>query len=161
MSSLGNIMKKEFKELLTPSTIIPIIVIALLFGTIGSSMEGIQEELLEKPIIGYINEDNNTFSKIFTSYLENNSEVVFNSTDINDKENGLEQVKQKEGNALIVIKHNFSEDITNDTRGKIEIYWIMKGAGLFDTISSEVVESLLSSINREISKKEVILWLLK
>jgi ABC-2 type transport system permease protein len=152
MSSFGNIVKKEIKELLTPATIIPIFVIALIFGSIGTSMEGIQEELLEKPIIGYINEDNNTFSNIFTSYLENNSEVVFYSTDIDDKEEGLEQIKQKEGDALIVIKHNFSEDIFKDSQGKIEIYWIMKGAGLFDTISSEIVEALLSSINREISK---------
>jgi ABC-2 type transport system permease protein len=152
MSSFGNIVKKEVKELLTPATIIPIFLIAILFGLIGSSMEGIQEEFEETPIVGYINEDNSSFSKIFTTYLENNSEVVFNSTDINDKEYGLEQVKQKEGAALIVIKHNFSEDISEDTPGKIEIYWIMKGAGLFDTISSEIVESLLSSINSEISK---------
>lgn len=152
MSSFGNIVKKEMKELLTPATIIPIFVIALIFGSIGTSMEGIQEEFQEKPIIGYINEDNSSFSYIFTSYLENYSEVVFNSTDINDKEDGLEQVKQKEGAALIIIKHNFSENISKDSQGKIELYWIMKGAGLFDTISSEVVEALLSSVNREISK---------
>ena len=88
MSSFGNIVRKEIKELLTPATIIPIIIIALLFGVLGSSIEGIQEELKEKPVIGYINEDNGTFSSIFTSHLDNNSKVVFNSTDINDKEEG-------------------------------------------------------------------------
>ena len=49
MSALGNIIKKELKELLTPSTIIPVIIIALIFGTIGSSMEGIQEGFQEEP----------------------------------------------------------------------------------------------------------------
>lgn len=152
MSSFGNIVKKEVKELLTPATIIPIFVIAILFGSIGTSMEGIQEEFLEKPIIGYINEDTDGLSTIVTQYLQKNSEVVFNSTDINDKEEALEKVKQQEGDALIVIKHNFSEDISRDSQGKIEIYWIMKGAGVFDTISSGVVERLLSAINTEISK---------
>ena len=57
MSALGNIIKKELKELLTISTILPIIIIALLFGSIGSSMEGFQEVLSEEPIVGYINED--------------------------------------------------------------------------------------------------------
>ena len=152
MSALGNIIKKELKELLTPATILPIVVIALIFGSIGSSMEGIQEELDEKPVLGFINEDNNTLSTIVTSVLENESEIIFNSSDIADKQYGLEQVKQQDGMALIVINKNFSTDILNDTRGGLEVYWIMKGAGLFDTISSGVVEQLIISINREISK---------
>lgn len=151
MSSFGNIVRKEIKELLTPATIIPIIIIALLFGILGSSIEGIQEELKEEPVIGYINEDNGTFSLIFTSHLDNNSKVVYNSTNIHDKDDGLELVKQKEGVAFIVIKQNFSENILNDSRGNIEVFWIMKGAGIFDTISSEVVEDLIYSINKKIS----------
>ena len=151
MSAFGNIVKKEMRELLTPATIVPIIIIAFIFGSIGSSMEGIQEELHEKPMIGYINEDNSTFSAIFTSYLDNNSDVVFNSTDIDDKQEGLEILKEKEGAALIIIKQNFSENILNDSRGEVEVYWIMKGAGIFDTLSSEVVQGLLRSTNAEIS----------
>jgi len=152
MSALGNIIKKELKELLTPATILPIVVIALIFGSIGSSMEGIQGELDEKPVLGFINEDNSTLSTIVTSILENESEIIFNSSDIADKQYGLEQVKQQDGMALIVINKNFSTDILNDTRGGLEVYWMMKGAGLFDTISSGVVEQLITSINREISK---------
>ena len=152
MSALSNIIIKELKELLTPATILPIIVIALIFGSIGSSMEGIKEGFHEQPVLGYIDEDNNSLSAIVTTYLNNNSEVIFNSTDIADKSYGLDQVKQKEGVALIIIKQNFSRDILNDTRGEIDVYWIMRGAGLFDTISSEVVEGLISSLNREISK---------
>ena len=152
MSALGNIIKKELKELLTPATILPIVVIAIIFGSIGSSMEGIQEGLDEKPVLGFINEDNSTLSTIVTSILENESEIIFNSSDIADKQYGLEQVKQQDGMALIVINKNFSTDILNDTRGGLEVYWIMKGAGLFDTISSGAVEQLITSINREISK---------
>ena len=124
----------------------------LSFLNYPEEMEGIQEEFLETPIIGYINEDNSSFSNIFTSYLENNSEVVFNSTDINDKEDGLKQVKKKEGAVLIIIKQNFSENIFQDISGEIELYWIMKGAGILDSISSEVVEKLISWGTREISK---------
>ena len=151
MSSFGNIVKKEVKELLTPATIIPIVIIALLFGTLGSSIEGIQEELSEDPVIGYINEDSGIFSFIFTSYLNNNSKVVFNSTTIENKDDGLQLVKEKEGVALLVIHHNFSENILNNSRGHIDVYWIMKGAGILDTISSEVVEDLIYFINQKIS----------
>jgi len=34
MSALGNIIKKELRELLTPATILPIVFIALIFGYI-------------------------------------------------------------------------------------------------------------------------------
>jgi len=152
MSALGNIVKKELKELLTISTILPIIIIALLFSSIGSSMEGFQETLSEEPKVGYINEDTGMLSIVATSYLDNTADVLFNSSDISDKQSALELLKQKEGAALLVFKQNFTNDILNDSRGEIEIYWIMKGAGILDSISSEVLEGLLSSINREISK---------
>lgn len=152
MSALGNIISKELRELLTPSAIIPIIVIALIFGSIGSSMESIQEGLEEKPALGYLDEDNSEFSTVITSYLNNNTEVIFNSTDISEKSIGLDQVKEKGGVALIVIKQNFSKNILNGSRGNIEINWIMKGGGIFDTVSSEVLEGVLYSINQEISK---------
>jgi len=152
MSALANIIKKEIKELLTPGTIIPIIMIALIFGSIGSSMEGIQEEFGEPPVLGYINEDTQNLSRIVTSYLENNSNIVFNSTDIADKKDGLEVLKANDGAALLVIKQNFSQNILNDSQGSLEIYWIMEGAGILDSISSEIVESIFRSINREISQ---------
>ncbi len=152
MSALGNIISKELKELLTPSAIIPIIIIALIFGSIGSSVESIQEGLEEKPILGYIDEDNSELSHIITNYLKNNTEVIFNSTDISDKSVGLEQVKEKDGVALIVIKQNFSKNILNDSQGDIELYWIMKGGGIFDTISSDALERVLYSSSQGISK---------
>ena len=152
MNPLGNIIKKELKELLTPSAVLPVIMIAIIFGSIGSSMEGFQEEIAEPPVIGYINEDGNNLSSVAISFLENNSEVVFNSTDIADKQKGLEYLKQNDGVALLIIDKNFTSNILNDTQGKIEIYWIMKGAGILDSISSGVVESNINLINRAISK---------
>ena len=148
MSALGNIIKKEIKELLTPATFLPIIVMAILFGSIGTSMGGIQEELEEKPVIGYICEDTSFIASIVTSTLDNKSEVVFNSTDIADKQKGLDEVTEQDGVALIIIKQNFTRDILNDTHGKFEVYWIMRGAGLLDSLSSEDLEGLLYSINR-------------
>ena len=151
-SPLGNIIKKELRELLTISAILPIVMIAIIFGSIGSSMEGIQEDLTKSPVLGYINEDGSNLSIIVTSFLETNAEVVFNSTDINDKQKGLEFLKQKDGIALLVITQNFTSNILNDTQGEIEIYWIMKGAGILDSISSEIVEANINLINGAISK---------
>ena len=152
MNPLGNIFKKELRELLTISAILPIIIIAIIFGSIGSSMEGIQQQLKEKPVVGYINEDSDNLSTVAISFLENNSDIVFNSTDIADRQEGLDTLKQKEGKVLIVIPKNFSSNILNGTQGKIELYWIMEGAGILNSISSETIEGMINQINSEISK---------
>ena len=42
MSALGNIIRKEIKELLTPSIILPILFISIIFGSIGNAIGGIE-----------------------------------------------------------------------------------------------------------------------
>jgi len=152
MSGLGNITKKEIKELLTPATFLPIILVALIFATMGTSISGIQEQAKAAPIIGVINEDNQTLSLIASDVLYDHAKVMFNSTTIDDKQAALETVKQHNGVALIVIPSNFSERIMGNQPGTLEVYWIMKGAGLFDSVSSSIVEYLISIININISR---------
>lgn len=55
MSALTNIIRKEIKELLTPATILPIVILTLVFGSIGGTMGGLEEEIQQKPAIGLIN----------------------------------------------------------------------------------------------------------
>ncbi|DAC72636.1 MAG TPA: ABC transporter permease [Thermoplasmata archaeon] len=152
MSGLGNITRKEIRELLTPATFVPIILVALIFATMGSSIQGIQEKSLAPPTIGVITEDNSTLGGIASTILYTHARSVYNSTSESDLQGALETVKQQNGVAVIVIPKNFTERITQEKPGTLQIYWIMKGAGLMDTISSSAVESLISYINTNISK---------
>ncbi len=45
MSALGNIIFKELKELMTPATFLPIIIIAIIFSSMGGTIGGIEDEL--------------------------------------------------------------------------------------------------------------------
>jgi ABC-2 type transport system permease protein len=161
MSAIGNIIKKEIKELLTPATFIPIIIIAAIYGSMGSSIQGIQQEAAAPPVIGIINEDNSSLSRVVDSVLEANAKVVFNSTSASDVELGLKTLNEKQGTALIVIDKNFTSRINNQESGNLEIYWIMKGAGVLDSISSSGVEFLLSVINTNISEQLIFCHRLK
>jgi ABC-2 type transport system permease protein len=152
MGALGSIIKKEIRELLTPATVLPMVFVALIFGSMGSAIEGIQEEAQEPPVIGVINEGTGNLSMIAAAILNENAEVIFNSSTVEDKQVGLETVKEQEGVALILIPHNFTESIHNETPGTIEVYWVMRGAGILDTISSGVVEQLIATINHNISR---------
>ncbi len=153
MSGLGNITKKEIRELLTPATFVPIILVALIFATMGNSIQGIQEQSTAPPTIGVITEDNSTLGIYASTILRTYAHSVSNSTSASDLQNGLETVTQHNGVAVIIIPKNFTEQITLEQQGTLQIYWIMKGAGLMDTISSSAVESLIAYINTNISKE--------
>jgi ABC-2 type transport system permease protein len=90
-------------------------------------------------------------SFIATSILNNYADVAFNSSDIADIDTGIEKLNDEEGVALYVIPSNFSENILNSYPGEIKIYWIMRGAGILDSITSAVVEELINFININIS----------
>jgi len=153
MSALGNIIKKELKELMTPATFLPIIIIAILFSTLGGGMGNIEEQLQEKPTIGLINADDENLSIIASTIFEFTSDIVYKSNDTFDKTQALEEIKEKDGVALIIIDKNFSKDISSGNPGSIETYWIMKGAGLLDSISSTVLEQIITEINKNITRE--------
>jgi ABC-2 type transport system permease protein len=153
MSGLGNITKKEIRELLTPATFVPIILVALIFATMGNSIQGIQKQSTASPIIGVITEDNSTLGVYASTLLHTHAKSVYNSTSASDLKTGLETVTQQNGVAVIIIPKNFTERISQEQQGTLQVYWIMKGAGLLDTISSSALESLIAFINTNISKE--------
>ena len=146
---IGNIVKKEFKELFVLSTIIPVVVIAIVYGGIGQMIGSFEERVAEKPVVGVVDRDAGNFSDIAMSVLSQAAKVVYDGGDV---EVGLEQVKEGNGVALLAIAQNFSQSISADSPGEIEIYWIMRGVGMMDSISSGAVEVLIQAVNQEISK---------
>jgi ABC-2 type transport system permease protein len=152
MSGLGNIIKKEVRELLTPATFLPIILVALIFGVMGNSIQGIQQGAQAPPVIGVITEDTGSFGNMTSTILHAQAKVVYNSTTGLDQQKGVSAVEQKNGVALVVIPGNFTERITHGERGTLEVFWIMKGAGVLDTISSGMLEGLIAQINTNISR---------
>ncbi len=152
MSGLGNIIKKEVRELLTPATFLPIVLVALIFGALGTSIQGIQEGATAPPVIGVITEDTGSFGNITSAILHTHARSVYNGTSSAETQTGLNAVQQKNGVALIVIPQNFTERITHGEPGTLEVFWVMKGAGVFDTIPSSILEGLISQINTNISR---------
>ncbi|MCJ7607156.1 MAG: ABC transporter permease [Thermoplasmata archaeon] len=148
MSHLSNIVGKELRELITKSTLIPIIFLAVLFGFMGNMMSGVEAEASSVPVIGLIDNDNGTLSEIACGVLEKGAAVVYNGSSVTD---GLSIVEESGGTAVLVIPSNFTDNILSGERGTIQVYWIMKGAGLLDSISSSAVDQLLWSISSAIS----------
>jgi ABC-2 type transport system permease protein len=153
MSDLGNIVKKELREMLTPTTIIPVIVMAFLFGVMGNMIGGITNQAKEKPTIGIVDEDNSSLSGIVTGVLNVQAKVVYSSTNGADIPEGLQKVEEGGGAALLVILPDFSENIYENRLGEIHILWIISGMGTMDLVPTQAVDVLIQVVNQEISKK--------
>lgn len=144
-----NMFKKELKEVLTIGSIISIAAMSFVFAMIGQSVGNIEEKLEVKPAIGLINNDNGIFGIISTQILQETSDIIYNGS---DKSAGLQEVIAEKGIALIEIPSDFSDSIYNNEQGKLSINWVVQGVGPFDGISSDVLDYVLSAVEKEISK---------
>lgn len=155
MNHFLNIVRKEVRELLTPTTLIPIVIMALIFGGMGNMIGGAMEEAKEKPIIGLVNADDGAFSILATNVSAELAEVRYNGSSENDIEEGMGILEKEGGTALLFIPENFSATIAMNRTAEIHVYWIMRGAGIMDMISSGVVEGILQEISRRITEELV------
>ncbi|MHC1680811.1 MAG: ABC transporter permease [Methanomassiliicoccales archaeon] len=148
MNNLAKIIRKEVKELLTPATIVPIIIIAILFGSLGGVFGGVEEQLEEPPRIAVINQDGGSLSLVAMAVFNATSEIVYEGDDVQEALNVLDDTG---GVSLFVIPSNFTSDIENDTQGTIEIFWIMKGAGIMDAVPGAAADANLMYVDQAIS----------
>lgn len=152
MKPLTNIFRKEVRELLTPAAIIPVVVMAVLFAALGGMIGGAQQEASKAPVIGLIDMDGENYSHVVSSYISANSEITYNGTDVDV---GLETVRTAGGPAVIVIEGDFTSNISSGVPGTIRVYWIMAGAGIMDSVSSSIVDAILSGAGQMLSAKMI------
>ncbi len=148
MSALTNIIRKELRELLTLSVIVPVVLMAVLYGGMGGAIGGIAEQAQAKPTIGIVPMDHGVLGNVSLEVLSLGAKIVYNDTSVQD---ALQAAKSSGGTAVLYIPSNFTASILGGARGQLEIYWIMRGAGLLDSISSSTVEGLLGAVNQAIS----------
>jgi ABC-2 type transport system permease protein len=153
MSSIGNIIKKEVKELLTPATLIPIIIMAVVFASLGGVIGGAQKSLEDKPIIGIVDLGQSDLSSVAYHALNSTSKIVYsyNGTDSAKIQEGLSKVQSASGAALLVFPSNFSQRILANQSGIVQVYWLMKGAGVLEGVQSSVVGLSISQMNHNVS----------
>lgn len=145
---IRNIIGKEVRELLTPQTLIPIVVVAVIFAMMGGVIGNIGEEVTQRPVIGVVDQDEGHLSQIAGSALGAAAWVVYSGTDVAE---GLRRTEEGGGVALLVFPPEFSERILGGEPGTIEIHWIMRGLGMMDSISSAPVEGLIAAASQAIT----------
>jgi len=153
MSSLGNMIKKEVKELLTPARLVPIIIIAIVFASLGGVIGGAQKSLADKPVIGVIDQSQSNISGVAFYALNSTSNIVYsyNGTDPATVQEGLNRVQAHGGAALLIFPSNFSQRISANQSAIVQVYWMMKGADVLEGVQSSVVSLAISEMNYKVS----------
>ncbi|RKX40994.1 MAG: ABC transporter permease, partial [Thermotogae bacterium] len=134
-----NLLKKELKEILTISSIVLIAAMSLMYALIGQSIGNIEEEITKKPSIGIVNLDSGRFGLLVTDILKQVSTVLYTGTNIDE---GIKAVAES-GTALLTIPEDFTEKMSNGVQTDIEVYWMLKGLGIMDSVSSGVIQNLI------------------
>ena len=111
------------------------------------------EEMDKAPLIGVIDLDDGVYSDVVMITLDDNADIVYNGTDV---EEGKRVVRESGASALLVIEGNFSSNIGSNVSGDIEIYWYMSGTGIFDSISSAGVSSVLAQASSNITSYMIL-----
>ena len=143
-----NLLKKELREILTISSIVLIAAMSLMYALIGQSIGNIEEEITKKPSIGIVNLDSGRFGLLVTDILKQISTVLYTGTNIDE---GIKAVAES-GTALLTIPEDFTEKISSGVQTDIEVYWMLKGLGIMDSVSSGVIQNLIYYMRNEISK---------
>ena len=170
MNHLWNLVKKELKELLTPSSLISVIVVMIMFVAMGSFMGGETKEMTSLQHIGYVDlsADYGTdyaqigIENVRQYYAANEydpDEYVLRITISADYgtdafEDELYDVMVDKGvDTILVIMPDFNSNINEMKRGQIVVYWNQTSLGIFSAISTVTSETAISLMNSAISDR--------
>ena len=170
MSHLWNLIKKELKELLTPSALISVIVVTVLFIALGSFMGGETKDLTSLKPVGYVDLTDGTGTDYAQIGLDNLA-AYYQAYDYPADEYVVEftvtaeygtedfdsqiydQMVDRDIDTVLIIMPDFNGNLNTMKRGEIVVYWNQTSLGIFSAISSVTSETAISLINSGISKE--------
>ncbi len=149
MKHFYNLLKKEVKELLTREVIASMVFMIVFFVFMGKIIKGTKEEAKEINI-SILDLDS-------TQYLQNVLNMVsrqgieINPIEAEDVEDAIKEAKEKNATVLLVIPSGFGAKMQEMEKAEIELYSIMKGLSIKETISSEIIKSVIRALNNSIA----------
>ena len=171
MSHLWNLVKKELKELLTPSSLISVIVVMIMFVAMGSFMGGETKEMTSLQHIGYVDLSADSGTDYAQIGIDNIRQYyAANEYDPDEyvlrieltAEYGTEAFENelydamvnKDVDTVLVIMSDFNSNIKDMKRGQIVVYWNQTSLGVFSAISTVTSETAISLMNSAISDRQ-------
>ena len=174
-SHLWNLVKKELRELLTPSALISVIVVVILFISMGSFLGGETKEATSAKHIGYVDLTESTGADDYSHIgleglrayyrdvvkvdpheyvIQLHDVTAVYGTDEFDSQLCAAMEKEKVDTALVILE-DFDDNLRGAPmkNGEIAVYWDQQGLGIFSSIGLATSETAKAVMNSAISDK--------
>ena len=167
MNHLLNLIKKELRELITPASMMPVIVVMIMFIALGTMMGSEISEKTSLQPVGYIDMTNEPggYADSALTYLAYYYEAVYQvdpseylkdiSSDVSeaDFEKSLydAMINNKVSTALYIDK-DFNTHIANweTEKAEIKVFYAQEDTGVFSSLSTAYGTEAVSVINRSV-----------
>ena len=170
MSHMTGILKKELRELLTPGSVISVLVMVVLFAGLGGLIGDQVDEATsgELPTFGYIGSTEgdydgwNVYDTLLSIYGDQSDKIILMDSDGSDRDEVASEMMSKGISAAIavpndiydILSNNESSDAAEKVRVAIQQYYVYSPTGLFDsTVSTSVGSTVVSMLNSSLSQK--------
>ncbi|MCQ2079099.1 MAG: ABC transporter permease [archaeon] len=178
MNHLANITRKELKELLTPGTIVSILLVVILFSALGTAMSGESESsaapkhmgviyggdwnetivsyehidpVTHVPVTVDLSMDKLLKSAYLSTYkVSNPSDYIVTLTD-DDEKAISEAIHEKDLAAVIKIPADFKTRFDSHQTTNVESYYGYSQGGIFSTVTSAMGKDIKNNINSILS----------
>lgn len=175
MNHLWNLVKKELRELLTPSSIVTVLVIVVMFMALGSFIGNEVESETSTQPIAYVDltgsDDPDDYSNVGIAYvkayylalpdfkaedidkfvIELNITAGFGTEDFNTQL--CNAMKEKDVDSAIVIPSDFNKKISSGQHSSVSAYWNQSSTSIFSSISTLTASNAITYMNNGISAR--------
>ena len=164
MSHMTSIIRKEVRELLTPGSVISVLVMVVLFAGLGGLIGGEVDSAAELPTFGFVVDEDGQYYNDWNPYdvlcnetnygAEADSKIILMDSAYGDDEAILAEMREKGITSVLALPDadSFMESMTNGTQVTMKQYYLYEPTGLFGTVSSSVLSSVVSILNTSLSQ---------
>ena len=165
MSHMTSIIRKEVRELLTPGSVISVLVMVVLFAGLGGLIGGEVDSAAELPTFGFVVDEDGDYYDGWNPYdvlcnetnygAEADSKIILMDSAYGDDEAILAEMREKSITSVLALPDadSFMESMTNGTQVTMKQYYLYEPTGLFGTVSSSVLSSVVSILNTSLSQE--------
>ena len=165
MSHMTSIIRKEVRELLTPGSVISVLVMVVLFAGLGGLIGGEVDSAAELPTFGFVVDEDGQYYNDWNPYdvlcnetnygAEADSKIMLMDSAYGDDEAILAEMREKGITSVLALPDadSFRESMTNGTQVTMKQYYLYEPTGLFGTVSSSVLSSVVSILNTSLSQE--------
>ncbi len=160
MSHLTNIMRKELKEMLTPGSVISVLIMVVLLAGMGGMMGHEVEKASVLPSFGYVGPTDdgdylewNAYYQLKEMYGdEAASKIIPMDSNYGDLDAIVAEMRDKDIDAVIGIPDTLYDDLRLHKQVSVMQYYVYEPIGLFGSAPSTIITTVVDMLNSSLSR---------